>query len=41
LTEDPKTELIDPAVVGTTSILKAIARSAPAVKRVVVTSSFA
>ncbi|KAL8409515.1 hypothetical protein RB594_007816 [Gaeumannomyces avenae] len=34
-------ELIDPAVVGTTSILKAVARSAPAVRRVVVTSSFA
>ncbi|KAL8380916.1 hypothetical protein RB595_005284 [Gaeumannomyces hyphopodioides] len=34
-------ELIDPAVVGTTSILKAIARSAPGVRRVVVTSSFA
>lgn len=34
-------ELIDPAVVGTTSILKAIARSAPGVKRVVITSSFA
>jgi len=38
---DPKTELIDPAVVGTTSILRAIARSAPSVRRVVVTSSFA
>ena len=38
---DPKTELIDPAVVGTTGILKALKRSAPGVKRVVVTSSFA
>jgi nucleoside-diphosphate-sugar epimerase len=38
---DPKTELIDPALVGTTSILKALKRSAPSVKRVVVTSSFA
>jgi nucleoside-diphosphate-sugar epimerase len=38
---DPKTELIDPAVIGTTSILKAIKRSAPGVKRVVITSSFA
>jgi nucleoside-diphosphate-sugar epimerase len=38
---DPKTELIDPAVVGTTSILRAIARSAPTVRRVVITSSFA
>lgn len=38
---DPKTELIDPALIGTTAILKAIAKSAPSVKRVVVTSSFA
>jgi len=38
---DPKTELIDPAVIGTTGILKALKRSAPGVKRVVVTSSFA
>ena len=34
-------ELVDPAVIGTTSILKAIARSAPSVRRVVITSSFA
>ncbi|KKF96842.1 putative uncharacterized oxidoreductase [Ceratocystis platani] len=34
-------ELINPAVTGTTSILKAIGASAPAVKHVVVTSSFA
>ncbi|RDW61966.1 hypothetical protein BP6252_11399 [Coleophoma cylindrospora] len=34
-------ELLDPAVVGTTSILKAVKASAPAVKRVVITSSFA
>jgi nucleoside-diphosphate-sugar epimerase len=40
-TEDPKKELVDPAVIGTTSILRAIARSAPSVRRVVVTSSFA
>ncbi|GAB1313464.1 methylglyoxal reductase (NADPH-dependent) gre2 [Madurella fahalii] len=39
--KDPKKELIDPAVIGTTSILRAITRSAPTVKRVVVTSSFA
>ncbi|KAK3392498.1 hypothetical protein B0T20DRAFT_421302 [Sordaria brevicollis] len=39
--KDPKTELIDPAVNGTTGILKAIARSAPTVRRVVITSSFA
>ncbi|KAL2135931.1 hypothetical protein VTI74DRAFT_6314 [Chaetomium olivicolor] len=38
---DPKKELIDPALIGTTSILRAIARSAPTVRRVVVTSSFA
>lgn len=38
---DPQKDLIDPAVIGTTAILKAIARSAPSVKRVVVTSSFA
>lgn len=38
---DPKTELIDPAVNGTTGILRAIARSAPSVRRVVITSSFA
>lgn len=38
--KDPK-ELIDPAVNGTTGILKAIVRSAPSVRRVVVTSSFA
>ncbi|KAJ4306779.1 methylglyoxal reductase (NADPH-dependent) gre2 [Collariella sp. IMI 366227] len=38
---DPQTELIDPALIGTTSILRAIARSAPTVRRVVVTSSFA
>lgn len=38
---DPKKELVDPAVIGTTSILKALKRSAPDVKRVVVTSSFA
>lgn len=38
---DPQTELIDPAVIGTTSILSAIHRSAPTVRRVVITSSFA
>lgn len=38
---DPKKDLIDPAVNGTTGILQAIARSAPGVKRVVITSSFA
>ncbi|KAL2265297.1 hypothetical protein VTJ83DRAFT_6397 [Remersonia thermophila] len=38
---DPQTALVDPAVTGTTSILHAIAKHAPAVRRVVVTSSFA
>ncbi|KAH7320977.1 hypothetical protein B0I35DRAFT_407994 [Stachybotrys elegans] len=38
---DAKKELVDPAVIGTTGILKAIKRSAPSVKRVVITSSFA
>lgn len=38
---DPKTELLDPAILGTTSILKAIKQFAPGVKRVVITSSFA
>lgn len=32
---------MDPAIIGTTSILKAIKKSAPGVRRVVVTSSFA
>ncbi|KID88579.1 NAD(P)-binding domain protein [Metarhizium guizhouense ARSEF 977] len=38
---DAQKELIDPAVIGTTGILKAVKRSAPTVKRVIVTSSFA
>ncbi|KAM0276962.1 hypothetical protein ACHAQH_006197 [Verticillium albo-atrum] len=38
---DPKKDLVDPAVIGTTAILKALHRSAPTVKRVVITSSFA
>jgi nucleoside-diphosphate-sugar epimerase len=33
--------LIDPAVIGTTGILKSIKKSAPSVKSVVITSSFA
>ena len=37
---DPK-ELLDPAIKGTTSILHAIKKYAPSVKRVIVTSSFA
>lgn len=36
-----QTSLIDPAINGTTGILKAIHASAPSVKRVVITSSFA
>ncbi|KAK7440667.1 hypothetical protein CaCOL14_013023 [Colletotrichum acutatum] len=38
---DPKKDLINPAVLGTTGVLKAIKDSCPGVKRVVVTSSFA
>ncbi|KAJ9614303.1 methylglyoxal reductase (NADPH-dependent) gre2 [Cladophialophora chaetospira] len=36
---DPK-ELLSPAIIGTTGILKAIKKSAPSVRRVIVTSSF-
>lgn len=38
---DAKTELLDPAIIGTSSILKAIKKYAPGVKRVIITSSFA
>jgi nucleoside-diphosphate-sugar epimerase len=38
---DPIKELLDPAIKGTTGVLKAIHTSAPSVKRVVITSSFA
>ncbi|KIW16858.1 hypothetical protein PV08_04048 [Exophiala spinifera] len=38
---DVKKDLLDPAVIGTTGILKAVKKSAPSVKRVVITSSFA
>jgi nucleoside-diphosphate-sugar epimerase len=38
---DVQKELLDPAVVGTTGILRSIKKSAPSVKRVVITSSFA
>jgi nucleoside-diphosphate-sugar epimerase len=34
-------ELLDPAVIGTTGILTSIKKSAPSVKRVIITSSFA
>jgi nucleoside-diphosphate-sugar epimerase len=33
--------MLDPAIIGTTGVLKAIKTSAPTVKRVVITSSFA
>ncbi|CAK7224886.1 methylglyoxal reductase (NADPH-dependent) gre2 [Sporothrix curviconia] len=38
---DPFKELIEPAIQGTTSVLKAVQQYAPQVRRVVVTSSFA
>ncbi|KAM0188279.1 hypothetical protein ACHAPI_010675 [Fusarium lateritium] len=38
---DPKKDLVDPAVLGTTSVLRALHEFCPTVKRVVVTSSFA
>jgi nucleoside-diphosphate-sugar epimerase len=38
---DPKKDLLDPAIIGTTGILKAIKAGAPSVKRVAITSSFA
>lgn len=38
---DTKKDLLDPAIIGTTSILHAIKKYAPSVTRVVVTSSFA
>ena len=38
---DPKKDLLDPAIIGTTGILKSIKKSAPTVKRVAITSSFA
>lgn len=39
--KDPKKDLLDPAIIGTTGILKAIKKNAPSVKRVAITSSFA
>lgn len=38
---DPVKDFLDPAIKGTTGILKAIKAYAPSVKRVVITSSFA
>ena len=40
-TNDTQKDLLDPAIIGTTGILKSIKKSAPSVKRVVITSSFA
>ncbi|KAI0901136.1 NAD(P)-binding protein [Annulohypoxylon nitens] len=39
--KDARTELLDPAIEGTNSVLRAIKKHAPGVKRVVLTSSFA
>ncbi|GAW15191.1 hypothetical protein ANO14919_046000 [Xylariales sp. No.14919] len=39
--KDAKTEVLDPAIKGTTSILEAVKKYAPTVKRVIITSSFA
>jgi len=39
--KDIQKELLDPAVLGTTGVLKSIKKYAPSVKRVVITSSFA
>ena len=39
--KDNKKDMLDPAIMGTTGILKSIQKSASAVKRVVITSSFA
>ena len=38
---DTKSDLLDPAIIGTTGILKAAKKNAPTVKQVVITSSFA
>lgn len=38
---DPMTELIDPALLGTVNILRALQRNGPQVRRVVITSSIA
>jgi nucleoside-diphosphate-sugar epimerase len=39
--KDPVKEVLDPAIKGTTGVLKSIKKFAPSVKRVVITSSFA
>ncbi|KAK5047222.1 hypothetical protein LTR84_006744 [Exophiala bonariae] len=38
---DVKKDLLDPAIIGTTTLLKAVKKNAPSVKRVAITSSFA
>lgn len=38
---NPKKDLLDPAIIGTTGILKSIKKNAPTVNRVAITSSFA
>lgn len=38
---DVQKDLLDPAVIGTTGILKSVKKSAPSVKSIVITSSFA
>ncbi|KAK1085238.1 Glycine-rich RNA-binding protein 2, mitochondrial [Friedmanniomyces endolithicus] len=38
---DVQKQLLDPAVIGTTGILKSVKKSAPTVKKVIITSSFA
>lgn len=38
---DVQKDLLDPAIIGTTTLLRAVKRSAPSVKRIVITSSFA
>jgi len=38
---DVQTQMLDPAIMGTKGILQSIQKSAPSVKRVVITSSFA
>ncbi|RMZ72880.1 aldehyde reductase II [Pyrenophora seminiperda CCB06] len=38
---DPQKDVLDPAIIGTTTLLKSVAKFAPTVKRVVILSSFA
>ncbi|KAK2867856.1 hypothetical protein FQN49_003402 [Arthroderma sp. PD_2] len=38
---DAKTELVDPALLGTTNVLRAVQRDAPQVRRIIITSSIA